>query len=135
MSSEKFESATSISWMREDGILETKMKENAQDTIESAKENIQILGELAGEGNRPPLFVDFRNIKSQTADARAYYAGEEAAKCMCAVALMAEGPISRMVGNFFVGLNKPKVPLKLFSNREDAFAWLRTFQSGGENGE
>lgn len=40
------------------------------------------------------------------------------------VALVAEDAMSRMLATFFVGLNKPAVPTKTFSNLADAVTWL-----------
>jgi hypothetical protein len=32
-----------------------------------------------------------------------------------------------VLGNFYLGLNKPLVPTRLFTSEEEAQAWLRSF--------
>lgn len=41
-----------------------------------------------------------------------------------AVALVTNSNISRMVGNFFIGLTQSYVPVKLFTEPEKAREWL-----------
>jgi hypothetical protein len=35
-------------------------------------------------------------------------------------------PLSRVIGNFFLGLSKTAFPLRLFSDTDNAIAWLRS---------
>ena len=62
---------------------------------------------------------------SATRDAREYYAGPENAKVVLAVALLVRSSIGRMMGNFFLGINKTVFPLRLFGEPEPAIEWLR----------
>lgn len=41
------------------------------------------------------------------------------------VALMVESPATRIIGNVFLKVSKPRIPTKLFQNRDAARAWLR----------
>lgn len=38
-------------------------------------------------------------------------------------------PLSRVMANFFIGINKPLKPTKLFDDRDKAIAWLQQQQS------
>lgn len=40
------------------------------------------------------------------------------------VALVAKSPVERMIANFFLGLNKPQVPVRMFTDPDKARAWL-----------
>jgi len=60
-------------------------------------------------------------------EARRYFAGEETAKVESAAALLIESPLSKAIGNFFMGLNKPIVPTRLFTSEAEALAWLKGF--------
>ena len=40
------------------------------------------------------------------------------------IAMVANKPLQKLVGNFFLGINRPKIPIKLFSNSLDAESWL-----------
>jgi hypothetical protein len=44
-----------------------------------------------------------------------------------AVALVAGTPLSRMMGNFFLGVNKPPYPTRLLDSETPALAWLQAF--------
>lgn len=41
------------------------------------------------------------------------------------VAILFGGPISRTIASFFLGICKPTVPTKAFSNEEEAIKWLK----------
>jgi hypothetical protein len=47
------------------------------------------------------------------------------------VALLVGSPMSRAIGNFFIGLNKPLIPTRLFVSEPEALAWLRGFLPEG----
>ena len=44
-----------------------------------------------------------------------------------ATALLTSSPVSKTIGNFFMGLNKPLSPTRLFTNSDKAIQWLHTF--------
>ncbi|MEO7327148.1 MAG: STAS/SEC14 domain-containing protein [Minicystis sp.] len=81
---------------------------------------------VAGERRRPGL-VDIRSSRSIDRAARAHFSGPACARTNAAVALVIGSPLSRMVGNFFIGLNKPLFPTRLFTLEADAHTWLRGF--------
>jgi hypothetical protein len=39
--------------------------------------------------------------------------------------LIIGGPLSRIIGNFFLSVNKPLYPARLFDNEASALAWLQ----------
>jgi hypothetical protein len=47
------------------------------------------------------------------------------------VALLVGSPVTRVIGNFFIGLNKPRWPVRLFRSESDALAWLGGHQPSG----
>jgi hypothetical protein len=81
----------------------------------------------AGGGERVAALVNITNVKSVNREARQYYSSEDADRAYKAVALIVNSPVSKMLGNFFMGLNKPPMPLKLFNLEEDGIAWLKGF--------
>ena len=52
----------------------------------------------------------------------------EATKYLTAAALIIANPVSRIIGNFFMGLNKTAFPFQLFTNQEEALKWLKSFK-------
>jgi hypothetical protein len=51
------------------------------------------------------------------------------------LALIVDSPMKRMLGNFFLGVNKVDVPTKLFSSKEDAEKWLNNRKMNREKRE
>lgn len=121
----KIKSRTTIQWL-DNGILYSESIFGAEHTIADAIENVQI-SFLLGEGKKRPILIDIRNVKSINKEARDYYAGEESAKSNLAAALLVSNSISKIIGNFFIGLSKTIFPTRLFTNEETAVAWLKTF--------
>ncbi|WP_438030378.1 DUF7793 family protein [Sorangium sp. So ce233] len=91
-----------------------------------AQEVVRATIELA-DGTPRPVLVDIRAQKSVDRVAREYFAGAEAAKGHCALALLVDSPVSKAIGNFFLALSQAPVPRKLFTTEEDAARWLRGF--------
>jgi hypothetical protein len=118
---------TSEYWLGEDGILHISVIPGVHKTLEDAKEDLEQGRKILGHDRRVPGLVDIRRIQSVSHEARRYYGQKEAAKLFCAQALLVESPLSRVIGNFMLGLNKTLFPIKLFTDEDAALAWLKTF--------
>jgi hypothetical protein len=110
----------------DDGIVRIIWVPGAEVTLEDAKETMAAYLKL-NKGKRLPLFVDTKTMKSLSRDARKYYAGEEAAKVASAVAIIVGTPVSRVLGNFYLGLSNPHLPSRLFSSESEALEWLKGY--------
>jgi hypothetical protein len=108
---------------QEGALLHCRFKDGAEVDLADARENLEVTGRLGG-GRRLAVLVDLRPIKSQTAEARAHFAGPAAAQVACAVALLIGSPLSQVLGNFFMRFNRPMSPTRLFVSEEAARAWL-----------
>ena len=117
---------TQTLWLEDDGIVRVKMKPNVQFSLQDAQATIRAISSVCG-GKRCPALVDMRGLVSMDREARRYFAGEETAKVESAAALLIESPLSKAIGNFFMGLNKPIVPTRLFTSEAEALAWLKGF--------
>ncbi len=107
-------------------IIIARFRTGAEVTLDDSRANVALCLQR-NAGRRRPLLVDLRGVKSQTAEARAYLAGREGVQVSQAVGLLIGSPVSRVLGNFYLGLNKPSVPTRLFTSEEEAQAWLRDF--------
>lgn len=118
---------TAIQRVDEHGMFHAVILPGIEQTLADAQENVRACAQIGG-GKRRPLLVDIRQIKSQSREARDYYAGEESAANYSAVAILVGSPISRMIGNFLTGFNRSAYsPVMLFTSEAEAIAWLRTF--------
>jgi hypothetical protein len=115
-------------WIRlgADGIIYIRTKPGLELEGKDAEDGIRAVGTLCNGTPRPAL-VDLSNLKSMTREARLHFAGPETAKVESAAALLIRSPLTKAIGNFFMGLNKPIIPTRLFTSETDAIAWLRGF--------
>jgi hypothetical protein len=107
-----------------DGIVRARLKPGVDVGAEDAIEAVRVIALLCADGRRPVL-VDMSQLRSMTRDARVYFAGPETAKVESAVALLIKSPLTRAIGNFFMGLNKTLFPTRLFTSEAEAVQWLR----------
>ena len=70
-----------------DGLVCARFHDRAEVTLDDARENLATTAALTG-GHRAPVLVDLRPIRSQTAEARAHFAGPAATAVTLAVALV-----------------------------------------------
>ncbi|MCE3280928.1 MAG: hypothetical protein K0S44_3119 [Bacteroidetes bacterium] len=111
-------------WMGNDGIARTKVKPRAEVTLAEAKENSVVVNSLS-PGNLYPLLIDSRDIKSISKEARDFFSMNNRDSNVSAFAIIIQSPLSRVIGNFFMGLNKPRVPARLFKSEKEAVKWLK----------
>lgn len=115
-------------WVDELGIVHIRYSDNIRITLEIAKEEVRRAHE-AGGGGKVVELVDLTNVGSVDREARMFYAGEEASQVLAAAALLTKSLAGRVIGNFFLGINKPQTPVKLFDEEREAIEWLLQFKS------
>ncbi|MBF0539961.1 MAG: STAS/SEC14 domain-containing protein [Nitrospirae bacterium] len=94
--------------------------EMSMDTIETITNNL--IDKING---KKLLLVDMRNVKKQTAESRKFVSTDPSTKIIDKVALLTNNPISKTIANFFMGINKPLIEIKMFSNKQNAVNWLK----------
>ena len=112
--------------MLKESIIRISVEQEAEYTLEMAYEVVDIIDKLR-KGNRLPLLVDFTNVYSMSRPIRQYYSSPELSAKVSAVAIVSSSAIGRVVGNFFLGLNKPLVPTRLIASEEEALNWLKRY--------
>lgn len=109
----------------DDGILEYRYTPGAVVDLEFARAIIRDARDLLGSDAPAPSLVEPGNVKEFTREARTYFAESPDNQAVSSiVALMVESPATRIIGNVFMRVSKPRIPTKLFTNREAARAWL-----------
>ena len=114
--------------LRDDGIVYCVAKQGIILTLKDAKENILAISKLAN-GKKVPVLVDIRGATEATKEARKYFSNDEVAEVQSAVAMLVDSGFSKLLGNFFIGLNRPLFPIRLFMKEQEALRWLENFQS------
>jgi len=113
-------------WVGDDGICRIIHEPNVDVSLADAQETMAAYKKI-NQGKRLPLFIDTKTMRSLSRDARHYYAGEEAAAVASAAAIIVGTPVSRVLGNFYIGLSNPHLPSRLFTDEDEALAWLKGF--------
>jgi hypothetical protein len=91
--------------------------------LEAAKEVVALRKNLT-KGVSYLSLVYITHIKVVTKEARKYlanHANEELLK----LAIITNSGFSKILGNIFLTIDRPKTPTRLFTNKEEAFVWLK----------
>ena len=110
----------------EDGIVRWRVLPGILQIKADAVEGLAAFWKLAGHRRRPVL-VDLRRLTSIERKARLHYASATSARYTLAVGMLVGSPLSQAVGNFFLGLDRPAVPCRLFTSEAEALCWLQGF--------
>ena len=117
---------TAQAWVDKDGMINIRSNAGFLHSLADATENIKALYPLSLDLKRPAM-IDISDIKGMSREARSLYSGKESDKLFSAIALIVTSPISLVVGNFFLGINKPSIPIRIFSDKKKATRWLNKF--------
>ncbi len=112
--------------LTDDGILQYRYAAGAVVDLAFARAIVRNAAELLGADAPVPSLVEPGNVKELTREARKFFAeSPENHAVSSKVALMVESPATRIIGNVFLKVSKPRIPTKLFQDRAAALAWLR----------
>lgn len=114
---------TGAATLGDDGIVRFRCDPRAEIGSQDARDNVAACSRAAG-GVPTPCIVDMRQLAVLDHAARAYHASKECGRHYTHVALLVASPLSRMIGSFLLGLNRPDYPLRMFSDEQRAVGWL-----------
>ncbi|MEX0967163.1 MAG: hypothetical protein WD077_07985 [Bacteroidia bacterium] len=86
-------------------------------------------------GRHYPLYLDVRQVKNIDHEARRYMSSPPAMEFLTAGALRIDSSLGKMAGNFFLALNKPQLPLRLFDSKLEALKWLEEYKQQRKDAE
>jgi hypothetical protein len=110
----------------QEGILIAYYKPGLHITLEVAKEIVQSRKEFT-EGKSYPALVNSTGVVSIERAAREYFSSPEGTAGIKAAALIVNSPFSSFLGNFFLRVNKPGMPAKVFTREQSALNWLQQY--------
>lgn len=111
-------------WLDPDGVVRLVWSPPVPSGYDDAVAAIEAMIDLTGD--RPaPLMVDVRQAGPQDRAGRLEFIRRH--EVVTAVGIVVGNPLSRMMGNFFINVNKPKAPTRLFDDEGTAVAWLRGY--------
>ncbi|MDZ4840428.1 MAG: hypothetical protein SGJ04_10535 [Bacteroidota bacterium] len=108
-----------------EGILYAEFKERVIDlpVIQACVE----LRTEAIEGQSFPIVLDATIVKTVTKEARDFLSSPIGTNGVTATALLIDSNVGKFLGNFFLHLNRPSVPLKIFTDASLAKNWICRF--------
>ena len=120
--------STADIYIDERGIVWFKFKENAEITLEHGYEYVEIIDKLCA-GIPRPFILDTRKTFAAVSPENRKFMGHDqnALKWRKADALLIDSLATRLLGNFYMKLDTPEHPVKLFTNEKDAIEWLSKF--------
>ncbi len=80
-----------------------------------------------GNGKKMRVYITTNALMEITPEARKLAASSEGEMFSLANAVLIDSLAKNLLFNFFLKINKPKTPIRGFTNREDAIAWLLNF--------
>jgi hypothetical protein len=116
-----------INWLIEDGILYLKVKKTDEFNLQQAKVCVRDLEEYTNYKPYPCL-MSVVEIKAITKEARDYFAHEGDTHIL-ANAMLVSSPIMKMISNFYIMVNSPRKPTRMFTDLTRALEWLSQFRN------
>ncbi len=109
----------------EDGILVVTSKDVLM-TLNSVQEGIKYRLE-AVNGKPYPLLSNVKAMRQVSKEARVFLASEKGCEGVIAAAVLIESAVGRIIANFFIRIDKPLVPTKVFTDEAEAKKWLAKY--------
>jgi hypothetical protein len=80
------------------------------------------------KGKTVPAIIFNQGVISMDKPARDFLASAEGTKGLTAAALILDSPFSSFLGNFYLSVNKPPMPVRIFTNDQAAVKWISKYK-------
>lgn len=88
---------------------------------------------LAFTGNKPVVALVYNlGVISMDKEARDFLSSPSGNKGLIAGAIVLDSVFSITLSNFFLSVNRPNIPSKIFRDTKDALKWLQQFLDGSK---
>lgn len=120
-----FETDKGRFWLDEQGFVRCEVLPDTDQSydIDDAKAFLAAIASVA-EGKRALVLADMRGVTAVARPARLHLSSAKAGEVVSAVALVVESRVSKIIGNFFMTVNAPPFPTRMFVTVEEARNWL-----------
>ena len=109
----------------EENVIYLIYKDKADVDIDEIEENIAVKTKLQ-DGKAMKTLVDVTGVWQYSNEAREIVSSKRFKKITIAMAVVVGYSLPlKMVANFFIKINKPLTPTKLFNSKKDAQDWLK----------
>lgn len=115
-----------VHFMLCENLLTATYKKGLQMDLDIAREVVRSRYLFTSKKTVPVLILN-GGVVSMTREAREYLASGEGTTGIMAAAIVLESVFGSILGNFFLSVNKPEMPVRIFSRKHAAIKWLREF--------
>jgi hypothetical protein len=117
-----------VDWTIKNGVLIAEYKKGKPITLIDAKIQVANRKEFTKGVNYPILIKDYGVLVVEK-KAREYLASAEATEGIIAAAMVLTNVFSTFLGNYFMKINPPKMPVKAFKDEKQASLWLQQYKA------
>lgn len=111
----------------QDDLLIGTYKKGLKINLEMAKTIVKERQEFTGP--KPVVAIVYnQGVISMEKKARDYFSSDEGVRGCIAAAFVLDSPFGSFLGNFYLSVTKPKMPIRIFSKKEAALKWLQQFR-------
>jgi len=110
----------------ENNILYFVYKQGTKMNLEAAKRVVADRLKVQ-KGVSYPVYCDMKGVKDSDKPARDYLA-KEGSELVTAVAVVIDSPVTRIMLNFYLNINGPITPTRMFTEKDKALEYLATFK-------
>lgn len=79
-------------------------------------------------GNSYPMVSDVRSMKTSTREGRQRMSDPDSGEGVIAGAVIINSKVQQVIYNLFAAIYKAPTQVKVFTNKEDAIAWVQQFK-------
>ena len=106
-------------------VIENVVLEGCTMEVEDVLE-LKTLNKSIAEGKPYAIVVSFEHLADVSKKAKELIASKEFAEFTIAKALLVDNIGHRLVGNFYLTINKPYMKTKVFTDKAAAIEWLKS---------
>jgi hypothetical protein len=111
-------------WLSEEGILYSYSKSPVR-TVKNISENIALVKQITGN-KKVPLLIYLSNSPVPDKETRKF-STEQLPNVYTAMAMVSKPGLAKFIMNILFSLKKPPIPMKSFTDDEEAKKWLRQY--------
>ncbi|MCB9679760.1 MAG: hypothetical protein H6737_31935 [Alphaproteobacteria bacterium] len=112
-----------VAYLHRDGYVVMDQVPRATQTWETACELMRAGVQLSEPGKRAAVVVLANESRTDRGARRAFQ--EVGAELLGCVALVVRSKVSEVTGNFFLRINNPPYPMRLFGDPAEASSWVK----------
>ena len=112
-------------FIREEGIVQSRIFPGSTIDIAEAEEYLAMVKYLT-KASEHATVIDLSGVRKITPAARSFLQSEpvRSGKTL-AVGMVTSSLLSRIMGSFFLRLNRPACPVRMFGDPTEAYAWVK----------